>query len=100
MRNAFKFRRRTGYPFHLLKIIQIIGSNTEGSTRFERRVDRIEKFSRDDSPPMMTALRPRIRKEEVKCFDRRFRNQIPDGISALDFENANIVKVSRLAGAF
>ncbi len=41
----------------------------------------------------MAPLRPRIWEQQIKCFDRVFRQQVANGITAFNIEHSNIFQV-------
>jgi hypothetical protein len=81
----------------LLEVIELIGRNPQDSFIHKRVMNGIEKIVGDDSAPMMPAFGPWVRKQQVECFDGSFRQQIANGIRALDTKNAHIFERGRFA---
>src|SRR5260370_12507238 len=59
-----------------------------------------EKVFCDDAPAMMAAFWTGIGKQQIKCFDRSFGEQVTDGIRTFDIQNADIFEVGRFPAAF
>jgi len=63
-------------------------------------MNRIQKLIRNNPATMMAAFWPRIGEEQIKCFDRCFREQIANGVTALDVENADVVEMHGFPAGF
>ena len=64
----FKLRMCAAEPFHLPKIVDLIGCNTQKSAFFQRGGDRIQKVARKNPATLTPPLRPRVWKQTVKRF--------------------------------
>src|SRR4029077_15842257 len=49
---------------------------------------------------MMAAFWPGIRKQQIKCCDGSFGEQVTDGIRTFDIQNADVFEVGRFPAAF
>jgi len=80
-----------GNAADLLKVIAIVRRDVEDAVASERAMDRVEKFRGRDTPPLMPAFWPWIRKQKVERFDRIFWQQITDGIRALEMQDTHVL---------
>lgn len=80
----------SGQSLDFLKVIGLIGCDSEDAVLAKGAMNGVEKIIGNNPATMMASFRPWIREEQIKCFNRCFRNQIANGVTALDFENADI----------
>jgi hypothetical protein len=78
-RHNLKLQVGTADEFDLLKIIELIGRNTQDTVLLQRNGDCVQKVARENASRVMPPLRPWIRKQKVKRFHRRFRQQTAHG---------------------
>jgi len=57
----------------------------------------IEKIQVDDAAAMMSAFWPWIWKQQIKFFDRFFRQEIAHRVRNLDIQHADIIERGRFA---
>ena len=93
-------RMSSGQSLDFVKVIGLIGRDPKNAVVHKCAMNGIEKLIRDDPATMMPTFWPRIREEQVKCLNRRFRQQIPNRVTALYVENANISEIRRLPTGF
>jgi hypothetical protein len=84
--------------FHGTRIVWLVGDEPQDSAALENAHDLAQKLCPHDSPDLVAALRPRIRKENVNIIRARFR-QLADGLQALTVHNRCIFK-PKLANLF
>ena len=73
-----------------MKIIFVVSRDAKTSARCEHAMERGEKILRYQTPVMMAAFRPRIRKQQIDDFDRIGRKQIFDRVRTFDAEHAQV----------
>lgn len=82
---------------HLIKVIELIGRDSEQSLRRKRAVDGAKKFRGHHSPPLMSPFRPRVGEQEMKNLHRLFGQQITDGIGSFYPNHAYVIDPGGLA---
>ena len=76
LRDNLKLQVTLAEAFDLLKIIELISRNAQDTALLQRNGDCVQKVARENAAQLMPPLRPWIRKQKVKSFDRRFRQHI------------------------
>lgn len=84
-----------GNTTNLFKIIQLIGSDSEKAVIRKRAMNCIEKIRSNDSPATVAPFGPGIGEQQIKCFDRCFRQEIANSIRAFDVYNPDIFQCGR-----
>ena len=57
-----------GYPFDLMKIIELIGRDAQDTVFVQRIGDCIQKVARESPSELMPPLRPWVGKQKIKSF--------------------------------
>jgi len=99
-RDNLKLQVGTADAFDLLKIIQLIGRNAQDTVLPQRNGDCIQKIARENASQLMPPLRPWIRKQKVKGFHRRFRQQIAHCEQTVRAQHPHVFDLLRLAANF
>jgi hypothetical protein len=76
---------------HVIKVIELIGRDSQQSLRRKRAVDGAKKFRADHSPPLMPPFWPRIGEQKIKNLDRLLGQQVTDGIGSFHPDHAHVV---------
>jgi len=88
---------RSRESLHLIKVIELIGRDSEQSLRRKRAVDGAKKFRGHHSPPLMSPFWPRVGEQEMENLHRLFGQQITDGIGSFRPNHAHVVDPGGLA---
>jgi hypothetical protein len=76
---------------HLIKVIELIGRDSQQSLRRKRAVDGAKKFRGHHSPPLMPPFWPRVGEQKMKNLHRLFGQQITDGVGSFHPNHSDVV---------
>src|ERR1700730_1648480 len=76
---------------HLIKVIELIGRDSQQSLRRKRAVDGAKKFRGHHSPPLMPPFWPRVGEQKMKNLHRLFGQQITDGVVSSHTNHSDVV---------
>jgi hypothetical protein len=76
---------------HLIKVIELIGRDSQQSLRRKRAVDGAKKFRAHHSPSLMPPFWPWIGEQKIKNLDRLLGQQVTDGIGSFHSDHADVV---------
>jgi hypothetical protein len=82
---------------HLIKVIELIGRDSQQSLRRKRAVDGAKKFRGHHSPPLMPPFWPRVGEQKMKNLHRLFGQQITDGVGSFHPNHSDVVDPSCFA---
>ena len=80
-------------PFDLMKIIEVIGRDTQRAALFQRGDDCIQELPRENAALLMPPLRPWVGKQKIKSFYRIFRQQMAHREQSVRAQHSHIVDV-------
>ncbi len=90
--------RRQNQLAHGREIIFLVGRDAKAAVRHEQPVHQGQEIGAHDAPAPMLFLRPRIGEKQMHHVDRSGREQILNGVGALDAQDADVRQ--RQAGRF
>jgi hypothetical protein len=76
---------------HLIKVIELIGRDSQQSLRRKRAVDGAKKFRGHHSPPLMPPFWPRVGEQKMKNLHRSFGQQITEGVGSFHPNHSDVV---------
>jgi len=85
---------------NLLKVIELVRCDVKETAAHERAVNRLDKILGDKTATMMTPLRPRIRKKQIKFLNRVRGQQIAHSVGNFNIHNAHVVEGRRFSAGF